>query len=248
MYYDYAMLSRQGSDAVRNALPAFRKALELKPDYAEARLQFGLMLVNTHDYSEAIAQLRQVKNVDGEQAQWYFPALATAYLQTGDKEKAREYAGFAKKWAQTPQQVERADALLRSLETKKVTAQAMQSAAQANEDRPTIRRTEPSAFTVVEQGPAANPFVEKADQMSHVEGIAQRLDCSGKAARFHVLVGKTAMVFAIPDPDRVQIKHSSELKHDFACGGQKPYKVSVDYAVLPDSKTGTAGIVRGLEF
>ena len=116
------------------------------------------------------------------------------------------------------------------------------------EQRPRIQHAEHGEFTVIEEGPAANPFVAKDDKMSHVEGIAQRLDCSGRAARFHVLVGKTPMVFAIPDPERVQIKHSAEVKHDFACGAQKAYKVWVDYAVVPDAKTGTAGIVRGLEF
>jgi hypothetical protein len=40
------------------------------------------------------------------------------------------------------------------------------------------------------------------------------------------------MIFQIPDPDRVLITHSGELKHDFVCGVQKPYKVSVDYAIL----------------
>jgi Flp pilus assembly protein TadD len=244
MCYDYAMLARQGSDAMKNALPAFQKALELKPDYAEARLQLGLMLVNTRNYSEAIAQLRQVKKVDPDQAQWYYPALAFAYLKTGDKEKARENAEAAKKWAKTPQQIEHADALLQSLQPRKATGPPVP----ASEPRPRIQKQEPREFSVIEQTPPANPFVGKEDKMSRVEGLAQRLDCSGKAARFHVLVGKTPMVFAIPDPDRVLIKHSDEFKHDFACGVQKPYKVAVDYAVLPDAKTGTAGIVRGLEF
>jgi Flp pilus assembly protein TadD len=244
MCYDYAMLSRSGADAVKNALPAFRKALDLKPDYAEARVQLGLMLVNTRDYPEALVQLRQVKKVDPEQAQWFFPALAYAYLQTGDKEKARENAEFAKMWAKTPQQIEHADALLQSLESKKTVART----APPGEQVPRMKRVERSEFQVAEERPPANPFVAKDDQMSHVEGVAQKLDCSGKTARFHVLVGKTAMVFEIPDPDRVLIKHSGEMQHDFACGVQKPYKVSVDYAILPDSKSGSAGIVRGLEF
>ena len=244
MCFDYAMLSRSGADAVKNALPAFRQALDLKPDYAEARLQLGLMLVNTRDYPEAIAQLRQVKKVDPEQAQWFFPALAYAYFQTGDKEKARENAEFAKKWAKTPQQIEHADALLQSLESKKIVART----APPGEQVPRMKRVERSEFQVAEARPPANPFVAKDDQMSHVEGVAQKLDCSGKTARFHVLVGKTEMIFDIPDPDRVLIKHSDEMKHDFACGVQKAYKVSVDYAILPDSKNGTAGIVRGLEF
>jgi tetratricopeptide (TPR) repeat protein len=243
MCYDYAMLSRNGRDGVTTALSAFKKALELKPDYAEARVQYGLMLVNTRNYPEAILQLNQVKKIDPDQAQWYFPALAFAYLQTGDKQKARENAETAKKWAKTPQQLDHADALLRSLEAKKATARAVP----AGEKVPTIRRVERSEFEVVEEA-AANPFVAKEDKMSRVEGVAQRLDCNGKAARFHVLVGKTAMIFLIPDPDRVLIKHSEEGKHDFSCGVQKPYKVSVDYAILPDSQSGTAGIVRGLEF
>jgi hypothetical protein len=112
------------------------------------------------------------------------------------------------------------------------------------EKAPVIRRVERSEFAVVEEA-AANPFVAKDDKMKHVEGVAQRLDCSGKAARFHVLVDKAPMIFLIPDPDRVLIKHSDELNHDFSCGVQKPYKVSIDYAILPDAKTGTAGIVRG---
>jgi tetratricopeptide (TPR) repeat protein len=243
MCFDYAMLSRHSGDAVKESLPAFQKALELKPDYAEARVQFGLMLVNTRNYPEAIVQLNQVKKIDPEQAQWYFPALAFAYLQTGDKEKARENAEAAKKWAKTPQQAEHADALLRSLEARSTNARSLPP----TEKVPVIRRVERSEFAVVEEA-AANPFVAKDDKMKHVQGIAQRLDCSGKEARFHVLVDKAPMIFLIPDPDRVLIKHSDELKHDFSCGVQKPYKVSIDFAILPDAKTGTAGIVRGLEF
>jgi hypothetical protein len=199
--------------------------------------------VNTRNYPEAIVQLNQVKKIDPEQAQWYFPALAFAYMQTGDKEKARENAEAAKKWAKTPQQVEHADGLLRSLEARSTTARSLPPAEKA----PLIRHVERSEFAVAEEA-AVNPFVAKDDQMKHVQGVAQRLDCSGKTARFHVLVDKAPMIFLIPDPDRVLIKHSDELKHDFACGVQKPYKVSVDFAILPDAKTGTAGVVRALEF
>ncbi|MGD0298895.1 MAG: tetratricopeptide repeat protein, partial [Bryobacteraceae bacterium] len=179
MCYDYAMLSRGGADAVKNAIPAFQKALDLKPDYAEARLQLGLMLVNTRNYPEAIVQLRQVKKVDPDQAQWFFPALAYAYLQTGDKEKARENAEFAKKWAKSPQQIEHADALLQSLESKKIVART----APPVEQVPRLKHVERSEFQVAEERPPANPFVAKDDQMSHVEGVAQKLDCSGKTAR-----------------------------------------------------------------
>lgn len=254
MCFDYAMLSRSTSDAVANAVPAFQKALELKPEYKEARLQFGLMLVNMRNYAEAIAQLRQIKKVDPEEAQWYFPALAFSFLQTGDREKARENAELAKKWAKTSQQVDHAEALLRSLDAPVTAvgpvgpARKARPAAEVSDQRPRFHREEPREFSVIEQAPPANPFVGKDDKMSHVEGIAQRLDCLGRAAHLHVLVGKTAMVFEIPDPDRVQITHTGESKHDFACGAQRGYKIAVDYAVAADEKKGIAGIVRGLAF
>ncbi len=243
MCFDYAMLARNGADAVKESLPAFQKALELKPDYAEARIQYGLMLVNARKYPEAIAQLNQVTKIDPEQAQWFFPALAFAYMQTGDKAKARDNAEAAKKWAKTPQQTDHAYALLKALDEKSPPPRSLPP----TEKVPMIRRVEREEFKAVEEAPA-NPFVAKDDQMKHVEGIAQRLDCNGKAARFHVLVDKAPMIFLIPDPERVLIKHSDESKHDFACGPQKPYKVSIDYAMLPDAKGGTAGIIRGLEF
>jgi hypothetical protein len=84
--------------------------------------------------------------------------------------------------------------------------------------------------------------------MSHVEGVAERLDCDGSSARFHMRVGQTKMVFEIPDPSNVLIKHSGEAHHDFTCGVQKSFPVAVDYAVKPDPKKGTAGIVRELDF
>jgi len=94
----------------------------------------------------------------------------------------------------------------------------------------------------------ANPFIAKEDKMKRVEGTAQKLVCEGDSALLHVQVEKVTMIFEIPDPERVVIKHSGEVKHDFACGSQKGYKVAVDYAALPDAKTGSLGIVRGLEF
>lgn len=233
MCFDYAMLSRSTADAVATAVPAFQKALELKPDYAEARVQLGLMLVNTRKYPEAIAQLSQIKKIDPEQAQWYFPALAFSYLQTSDKAKARENAELAKKWAKTAQQLDHANALLESLDStakRGVPSRKARASTDAGDQRPRMQRQEAREFTVIEQGSPANPFVGKTDQMNHVEGTAQRLECLGRSARLHVLVGKTPMVFEIEDPSRVKITHTGEEAHDFACGTQRGYKIVVDYA------------------
>lgn len=249
MCFQYAMLARRAGTSPKDVLPALQKAVELKPDYVEARLQLGEMLMSQRSYVQAIGQLRQIKSVSAEQAPYYFSALAYSYLQTGELDKAREDAESAKKWAKTPEQKQQADAVLRYLEERKSGGTVAQS---SSDQRPLLRRAEPRAeFAVTEQNSIvnrANPFITKEDKMMRVEGLARKLACGGDSVLFYVQVDKTTLIFEIPDPDRVVIKHEGEMKHDFACGQQKGYKVTVDYAALPDAKTGSAGIVRGLEF
>lgn len=259
MCYDYAMLESQTATGGKTAIPILRRAVELKPDYVAARLQLGLLLTSERSYSEALDQLHQIQKIDPEQAPAYFLALAYSDLNTGHKDEARKNAELAKKWAKAPGESEQADSLLRYLDESKasstITASAQpltkpgdqQSADNTDPDRPTLRhRPEPGMDG--HETAHRNPFVKQGDQMSHVEGMADRLECDGQSARFYILVGKTRMVFEIPDPSGVLIKHSGEAHHDFTCGVQKPFPVAVDYAVKPDAKKGTAGIVRELDF
>jgi len=240
MCFHFAMLQR-GPDAILT----LQKALDLKPDYSEARLQLGVLLLRQRSYLQALGQLREIKSLDEDKAHILFSALAYSYLETGDLVKARQNAELAKKWAKTPEEIQQAESIIDYADARKSGENAH------------IEVRLPAAATAPPQAPAApqppskanrNPFITADDKMARVEGIAQKLDCSGDSVLFHVLVGQTNMVFEIPDPDRVQIKHPGEVKHDFSCGQQKPYKVVVDYAVLADPTTGSAGIVRGLEF
>ena len=244
MCYQYAMLARQSGSIATDVIPALEKAVALKPDYLEARLQLGYSLANQKNYAQAIAQLQQIKKINPDQAPAFFATLAYAFINTGDMDKARENAQLAKKWAKSPAETQRADSMLRYLDARKNGNLAVQT-----DEPPRLRRAAPrQEFSVTEPTPPANPFIGKDDKMSHVEGLAQRLECGGDTLKFHVLVDKKVMVFEIPDPDRVVIKHSGEIKHDFACGAQKGYRVAVDYAMLPDKEAGTVGIVRALEF
>jgi tetratricopeptide (TPR) repeat protein len=259
--YDYAMLKSQTAAGGKSAIPILRRAVELKPDYVAARLQLGLLLASEQSYADALDQLHQIKKIDPEQAPAYFLALAYSNLKTEHKEEARKNAESAKKWAKTPAQSDQADSLLRYLDESKADATRVASAQpepltklgdQGKADStdpgpPTLRRRPEPSQDVHETAPR-NPFVKQDDRISHVEGVAESLDCNGESARFHVLVGKARMIFEIPDPSNVLIKHSGEAHHDFTCGVQKPFPVAVDYAVKPDAKKGSAGIVRELDF
>lgn len=247
MCFQYAMMERRAGTPAQDVIIALQKAVDLKPNYVEAQLQLGQLLVSDGKYLQAIGQLRAIRVVKQEYAPQLFAALAYSYLQTGDLSKAQENAEYSKKWAKTPEQQKQADSVLHYLEAKK----SRPVSAQSRDERPVLQYAAPREFTVTERNAIvnpANPFITKEDKMKRVEGTAQKLVCGDDSALLHVQVEKAMMIFEIPDPERVVIKHSGELKHDFACGAQKGYKVAVDYAALPDAKNGSAGIVRGLEF
>jgi len=238
MCFHYAMLQHSPE-----AILTLQKAIDLKPDYSDARLQLGITLMRQRSYLQALGQLREIKSLDEDKAHALFSALAYCYFETGDMDRARQNAESTKKWATTPEEIQQADSIIRFADPRKSggtasTAVRLPAAPAAPGPQPDVAAAKLSR----------NPFITKDDKMARVEGIALKLDCSGDSVLFRVQVGQSTMVFEIPDPDRVLIKHSGEIKHDFACGPQKPYKVIVDYAVLPDPTTGSAGIVRGLEF
>jgi hypothetical protein len=251
MCFDYAMLEARSSAPGDGVVPILRRAVELDPAFTEARLRLGVLLTSQERYAEAREQLHLIQKVNPDQAPGYFFALGYADYRTNHLDDARTNGALAKKWAKTPAESEQADSLLRALDPAPAAApkQAIRSAANANNDSdpPLLTRRDGPPLEIRGATPR-NPFIQRDDQMKHVEGLAQNLDCSGAGARFHVLVGKTTMVFEIPDPTSVLIKHSDEAHHDFTCGPQKPFPVSVDYAVQPDPKKGTAGIVRELDF
>jgi tetratricopeptide (TPR) repeat protein len=250
MCYDYATLAFGGPSG-KDVIPIVRRALELKPDYVAARLWLGLLLTDGGKYADAIVELRQIHKIEPDQAPSFFSALSYSYYRTGNLEEARKDAEAAKKWAKTPAETERAESILRALNPPAAAPAAAKAVAKAETpepERPVLQYRQPHEFEVKEAGPARNPFVKKDDQMGQVEGVAERLDCEGKSARFRIRVSGAAMEFEIPDPTNVLIKHSGEAHHDFVCGPQQPFHVAVDYAVKPDTKKGTAGIVRELDF
>jgi tetratricopeptide (TPR) repeat protein len=74
--FDLAMLQRQSGVAEAQVLPTLRKAVELKPDYVEARLQLGYMELSAKEYANALRTLASIKRVTPDQAAHLFSALA----------------------------------------------------------------------------------------------------------------------------------------------------------------------------
>jgi tetratricopeptide (TPR) repeat protein len=233
MCYHYAALEHEAGSSER-AMKALRRALEIKPDYREARLQLGLTLLGAQRYAEALSELVQVKSVSSEEAAYYFCALAFTDLKAGSVLEARKNADFARKWAKTPEQTEQATSLLRYLDVlNEPQKPAMATSGLAVPAAP-AEQTEPPSLV--------------HRPISRIEGKAKKLICAGKSAWFVVQTDAGEMTFQIADPTLVTIKHSGEVTHEFNCGIQSGYHVVVEFDSKASVSEGSAGLVRTLEF
>lgn len=238
MCYEYAQLERS-SGGTKASIPAFRRALALKPDYIEARIELGVALVDDGQFADAVTELSGVKKVTPEQAPRLFSALAYACLKTGKLQEARTHAEAARKWSKSSVETERADSILKYLD------QVANAEKRAKESpRPLIARTSPEKPGVHEVSiPVPS---HPAEPRSRVDGKVKLIECKGNAARLHLMVNGKEMIFSIPDPRRVELKHSEESTHEFTCGPQKLFPMSVEFT--GSEEKGVAGIARVLDF
>lgn len=233
---------------------ALRRAVSLKPDFTDAWMQLGFVLMDQHNYEGALAAFNHIKTVDQEKASKLFVARAYSNIKIGRLEEARNNLQEARKWARTAADTDHATSILQYLAALEAAKKAglpvaangdvslVDAAPEQPDAPPKLKRTQ-----LAPSSPAA-PVPVARELLARVEGKAQQLDCTGRQARISVLTAQGVMKFDLPDPDRVTIRHSSEAAHDFACGPQGNYKIAVEYLAKPDAGNGTAGIARVLEF
>jgi tetratricopeptide (TPR) repeat protein len=242
--YHYAALAEEAGDSDQ-VIAALKRAVDVKPDYTDARLHLGSRLLAKEDYAGALDAFKGVKRVNEQQAEWFFGAIAFAQIQAGEGEKARINAQLAKKWAKTPAEIQQADELIKYLDGNRGSAaqakpeplEAVGEGTGQQTSRPKLaRKAEHSE--VVAQSPNA---------LSQAEGTAKMLECKGKSARFTILTVEGPVTFDIPDPAAVALNNSGNAVRDFTCGPQNGYHVTVGYE-KSDPTSGTVGVVKTLEF
>ena len=257
LYLDYAMLLREADQKDPAIVPVLRKAVEVNPQLQEAHLLLGYYFLNARNYKEAVDHLKQVKQVSGQQAPYYFRALAYAYHQIGVPLEARTAAERARKLASSPEEISSAEELLRFVNqspaesaSQPVSGAAATIRDSEEDERPRLAR---------KSNPPPDPPPEDPEEGLQnktirreptypIEGVLQQLDCLGKFARLHIASGGKRMAFLIQDPTSVTIKNSASGAIDFPCGPQKPRPVVLDYVMKQDKELGTVGIIRSIEF
>ena len=100
----------------RDAVIVLAKAIQLLPDSAEARLEYGEALVRNRDWSGAVTVLRAIKTVPDAAAWRYWYNLAYALYRAGDLPAAKPLVAKARTYAATARENTSLDQLQAALD------------------------------------------------------------------------------------------------------------------------------------
>jgi tetratricopeptide (TPR) repeat protein len=231
--YQYATLLENAHAPDDQVAAALRRAIELKPDYDDARFRLGLLESSRHNYAAAIEQLRTMRSVPCARAYTYWLTIASALLETDQRRAAKGAAEKAIAFAATPDQREAASILELDTETD-ITVQFARD-----------RRGNLQMFTARKPHGATgwNPFIEPGDQIRTVTGRIRTVECiAGAITGFEISNTLATVRVSLPDPSHVLIEGD---KPEFYCGAEDGREVTVQYAAK-SAQDGTNGLLRGM--
>ena len=250
MYYDLAYLSRRESDSAA-AIAALEKALQIDPDYMDARRQLGGLYLREKQWTKALLNLNKVTQVKTkEEAYWLYHSRAFGYFQIGQMEETERLLGLAAQHAEDPRQVSAVDSLRSAIEYRKqaaarpgqaVPAGADQPVAPEQADRPALSRRE-----VLSDSTGVETVLEA--EAPSFAGKLIRFDCLEQGARLHIESDGDVRVFAIVDPSAIVIVSSQGGEAQFTCGPQNGRAIRVEYEDKRPEGFDAEGSVTLIEF
>jgi len=241
MMLDYAELAHSEGPSSPTMSPQkivelVETAISLAPDNIDAKILLGQLESEQHHYSAALTALSQVHIVSPDQA---FPLFfLTAYCRESlhDTAAAKEFAGKAAPYAQTPSQHAQLEIFLQYLkrserpETAPVTETQL---AKATHD-------DDSSFSKQ----SIQTTLKRDVDLPHVEGRTKAFECGKGTYKLHVQVGNRELVFGMDHPQDVIIRGKSSL--EWSCGPLDTQTLTVIFQPSRDSKLD--GLVAELVF
>jgi tetratricopeptide (TPR) repeat protein len=234
--YRYALMADDAGlprDEVRHAL---QRAIELKPEFDDARYKLALLENNAGNYRAALAELQSMRSVAPARAFSYWSAVAYALTELDDRDGAKRAAQEAFQHASNADERAKAASLSYIAQTD--------LSVQFTRDASGLAKL---VTTRVPHGKSDwNPFIEPGDHVRHADGQLRSVECGGgKITGFWVDSADGTLKLTVPDPLHVLIRNGPS---EFVCGAQQPRSVSVDYAASQQPSAGVDGVLRGLQF
>ena len=222
IYFEKADLERGKQGDLNQTVRDLQRAVEIDPDFWQARHLLGHLYLRGHQYSEAIEQLRAAARLaPGNVNIWENLALARFYA--GDKAEALVAARQGRAVAKKPAEIDAMEATLREIQAPptQVENHFSQEAPKSWLNRQGNRR---------------------------IEGKLVKLDCLGAAAVFHVITGTQTLALYVANPRKVLLTNAPGRSVELSCGTFPPRDVSIEYVATPDPEKKTAGEITALEF
>ena len=258
MHYDYALLLRgQGEEpsAVASLLLA---AVNLRPDYEEARSALGFALVDDGRYEDAVIQFARVKSIAPERASRVYQAVAYANLRLNRMDQAQKTIRLARKYAQGADELdaaERLSAWIQRVASGELSSQPRAPGFDAEQDGPPrLTRQQPRPAGDPRGNNVESPLCEGCAPISErsdvqkVTGILRRVDCLSMTARFHVASGDETVKLYVDKPREITLKNAPPGEFELRCGMQEELRVTVEYMPRQDDQRETVGDVVAVDF
>ena len=248
MYYEYAAMAGQAGDSGKLQITLLRKAVELDPEYNEARLHLGFQLMSASDYAGALAAFARLKRVEPEYAFALFHAMAYAAYRTGDKEGARSSAKRAAEVAQTPDEKTQLEQLQEALDQHPGERMRTMTVEPAPEQAAEPEPQSAPQKTLQHRETTVAPQLPKRIPLSAVEGTLDQIDCLGTTARLRITAAGRPVRLLIDKPNAIDVRGAKAGSFTMTCGPQKAHStVRVEFEPKVNNELGTTGLVRVLE-
>jgi tetratricopeptide (TPR) repeat protein len=243
LYHDYALLLREDGVANAEVIPLLERAVQLDDDLQETRLYLGYLLMDEGQYGKAVVAFAGLKRVTREQAVRLYRARSYAYYRMGNKENAQKFLDLARKYAESPDEIDSVEKMADVLSWQGPEAMALASggytadpgetgaprlerAPATDADTTTFRTSRRDAATVT------------------LTGILEKLECSGGTAKVKIAVGADLKALAISDPGEILVTGVDAGAFEFTCGPQNSRPLTIEYEPREDAAAGTIGEVR----
>jgi tetratricopeptide (TPR) repeat protein len=218
MCFQLAALERQAKQPAAKIIPILERTVKSKPDFTEARVELGLMRVDTRDFPAAVSTLMAISNITPQQATGVYCGLAYSYVQTGELEAAQRNAENCRKWAKTDLDRRRAAPILKFVEA----------------------RSKPSA--AVRQGEKLQRVIGAARSLDcSPEGNRLQVVVRDKT-------GEKVALFDFPEADAVEMPAAPRTNLTLRCGALNGARIGVEFAPPRTAMETSVGVVRRLEY
>jgi tetratricopeptide (TPR) repeat protein len=219
------------------------RAVQLDDDLQEARLYLGYLLMDEGQYGKAVVAFAGLKRVTREQAVRLYRARSYAYFRIGDKENAQKALDLARKYAESPDEIDSVEKMADVLSWRGpeavVLASETYTADPGETDAPRLERAPATEADTTTFRTSARDAATVT-----VTGTLENLECSGGTAKVKIAVGADFKLLAITDPGEIIVTGVDAGAFEFKCGPQDPRQITVEYEPQDDTERKTAGTVR----